>query len=188
MALSSDTYHNDNITDQYPHNARLAAEKLGISTGFIEVAEVEKVDAAAVRGVLPEDESKVMFRGRAVEKLAANAPHQSWSAFIECPHEDLREPGRVHVDAFGNLHACQGLVIGNLFRTPLIEICATYDPESHPIVGPLLKGGPVQLVQRYGLPHEATYADACHLCYESRQLLRSQFPEILGPDQMYGIF
>ena len=188
MALSNDTYHNDEITDQYPHNACLAAEKLGMSTGFIEVAEVEKVDAAAVRGVLPEDESKVMFRGRAVEKLAASAPHQPWSVFTECPHEDLREPGRVHVDAFGNLHACQGLVIGNLFQTPLAEICATYDPDAHPIVGPLLEGGPVGLVQRYGLSHEETYADACHLCYESRRALRSQFPEILRPDQMYGVF
>ena len=188
MALSSDTYHNDEITDQYPHNACLAAEKLGMSTGFIEVAKVEKVDAAAVRGVLPEDESKVMFRGRAVEKLAASAPHQPWSVFTECPHEDLREPGRVHVDAFGNLHACQGLVIGNLFHTPLAEICATYDPDAHPIVGPLLEGGPVGLVQRYGLSHEETYADACHLCYESRRALRSQFPDILGPDQMYGMF
>ena len=188
MALSNDTYHNDEITDQYPHNACLAAEKLGMSTGFIEVAEVEKVDAAAVRGVLPEDESKVMFRGRAVEKLAASAPHQPWSVFTECPHEDLREPGRVHVDALGNLHACQGLVIGNLFQTPLAEICATYDPDAHPIVGPLLEGGPVGLVQRYGLSHEETYADACHLCYESRRALRSQFPEILRPDQMYGVF
>ena len=188
MALSNDTYHNDEITDQYPHNACLAAEKLGMRTGFIEVAEVEKVDAAAVRGVLPEDESKVMFRGRAVEKLAASAPHQPWSVFTECPHEDLREPGRVHVDAFGNLHVCQGLVIGNLFRTPLAEICATYCPDAHPIVGPLLEGGPVGLVQRYGLSHEETYADACHLCYESRRALRSQFPEILRPDQMYGVF
>jgi sulfatase maturation enzyme AslB (radical SAM superfamily) len=188
MALSNDTYHNDEITDQYPHNACLAAEKLGMSTGFIEVAEVEKVDAAAVRGVLPEDESKVMFRGRAAEKLAASAPHQPWSAFTECPHEDLREPERVHVDALGNLHACQGLVIGNLFQTPLAEICATYDPDAHPIVGPLLEGGPVGLVQRYGLSHEETYADACHLCYESRRALRSQFPEILRPDQMYGVF
>jgi len=188
MALSNDTYHNDEITVQYPHNACLAAEKLGMSTGFIEVAEVEKVDAAAVRGVLPEDESKVMFRGRAAEKLAASAPQQPWSAFTECPHEDLREPGRVHVDALGNLHACQGLVIGNLFQTPLAEICATYDPDAHPIVGPLLEGGPVGLVQRYGLSHEETYADACHLCYESRRALRSQFPEILRPDQMYGVF
>jgi hypothetical protein len=188
MALSSDTYHNDDITGQYPDNARLAAERLGISTGFIEIAEIEKVDAVAARGVLPEDESKVMFRGRAVEKLAAGAPHQPWSIFTECPHEDLREPGRVHVDAFGNLHVCQGLVIGNLFHTSLTEICAGYDPDAHPIVGPLLEGGPVRLAQRYELPHEETYADACHLCYESRRLLRSQFPEILGPDQMYGVF
>jgi hypothetical protein len=42
-------------------------------------------------------------------------------------------------------------------------------------------------VRRYELRHEETYADACHLCYESRKALRAQFPAILGPDQMYGV-
>ena len=31
------------------------------------------------------------------------------------------------------------------------------------------------------------YADACHLCYESCRALRGQFPEVLLPDQMYGV-
>jgi MoaA/NifB/PqqE/SkfB family radical SAM enzyme len=30
------------------------------------------------------------------------------------------------------------------------------------------------------------FADACHLCYRSREMLRSQLPEILAPDQVYG--
>ena len=90
------------------------------------------------------------------------------------------------MDPFGNLHICQGISIGNLFRTPLKEICETYHPDSHPIAGPLLEGGPAELVRRYGLSHGAAYADACHLCYEARRALRDRFPEILGPDQMYG--
>jgi hypothetical protein len=51
----------------------------------------------------------------------------------------------------------------------------------------LLNGGPVALVTEYGLPHEADYADACHLCYEARTALRPRMPAILGPDQMYGV-
>jgi hypothetical protein len=81
----------------------------------------------------------------------------------------------------------QGIVIGNLFQTPLTEICARYDPEAHPITGPLLHGGPIELVQDYGLDHRAVYADACHLCYEARRVLRDRFPEILTPDQVYGV-
>jgi hypothetical protein len=36
--------------------------------------------------------------------------------------------------------------------------------------------------------HEESYADACHLCYQARCALRARFPEILTPDQMYGVF
>ncbi len=63
---------------------------------------------------------------------------------------------------------------------------AGYDPDAHPIVGPLLAGGPAEIVRRYGLAHEAGYADHCHLCYRMRCALRARFPEVLTPDQMYG--
>jgi len=29
--------------------------------------------------------------------------------------------------------------------------------------------------------------DACHLCYRAREFLRPHFPELLGPDEMYGV-
>jgi hypothetical protein len=109
--------------------------------------------------------------------------------FTECPHEDLREPGRVHVDPFGEIHICQGISLGNVLQssTPLREICETYDPDTHPITGPLLAGGPAELVRRFESPHDEAYADACHLCYETRRSLRERFPGILRPDQMYGV-
>ena len=72
------------------------------------------------------------------------------------------------------------------FEKPLKEICESYDADAHPICGPLLGGGPVALVCEYDLPHESTYADACHLCHEMRCGLRMRFPELLKPDQMYG--
>jgi hypothetical protein len=128
-----------------------------------------------------------MYQGRAARTLAAKAPQQPWTQFTECLHEDLREPGRVHLDSFGNMHICHGISLGNVFRTPLHEICETYDPESHPITGPLLAGGPAELVRRYELQHEENYADACHLCYEARCMLRERFADILIPDQMYGV-
>jgi hypothetical protein len=103
------------------------------------------------------------------------------------PHEDLSDPGRLHVDPFGNLHICQGIVAGNVLRLPLLGVFKGFDPKSHPIIGPLIAGGPVELVGRYGLPHNELYADACHLCYEARKALRRRFPEFLGPDQAYGV-
>lgn len=187
LSISSDLYHYTEKLSQEAQNASTAAEKLGIPVGIITIAQAEEKDAVAVAGQLPAGESAVLYRGRAAEKLVARAVQQPWSQFKECAYEDLREPGRVHVDPFGNLHICQGISIGNLFRTPLKEICETYDPDSNPITGPLLEGGPAELVRRYGLSHEETYADACHLCYEARRALRERFPEILGPNQMYGV-
>ena len=45
----------------------------------------------------------------------------------------------------------------------------------------------MELVLRYGLDHKKHYADACHACYDARLALRARFPEILAPDQMYGV-
>lgn len=128
-----------------------------------------------------------MHRGRAAEKLIEGLPHRSWTEFGECPHEDLQEPGRVHIDPVGHLHICQGISLGNVFQQDLSETCESYDPDNHPITGLLLEGGPAELVRRYGLNYEEGYVDACHLCYTARVRLRSQFPEILTPDQMYGV-
>ena len=80
------------------------------------------------------------------------------------------------------------LALGNLFRKPLREICAAYEPGAHPVTAPILEGGPAALARRYDLPHAEAYADACHLCYALRVSLRPRFPDILTPDGMYGLF
>lgn len=187
LSISSDLHHWSEKLSQQAKNASVAAEQLGIPLGVISIAQPEATNAASAIGQLPVGETAVMYRGRAAEKLVAQAARWPWEQFTECPYEDLREPGRLHVDPFGNLHICQGISLGNLFHRPLREICETYDPDSHPITGPLLEGGPVELVQRYELPHEERYADACHLCCEACRTLRRRFPEILVPDQMYGV-
>ena len=53
-------------------------------------------------------------------------------------HEELQAPGRVHVDPLGYVHLCQGLCLGNLFRSPLRQICSDYDPETYPVVDKIL--------------------------------------------------
>jgi len=186
LTVSSDLYHCEKALGEQPQNAIAAATWMNIPTGMISVGQPAE-DEPQIQGQLT-DEAAVMFRGRAVVTLAPFAPKSPWEEFSKCPHEDLREPGRIHLDPLGNLHICQGLVIGNLFDRPLKEICANYDPDGHPICGLLLEGGPAALVSEYNLPHEAKYADACHLCYQARLALRGRFPQRLGPDQMYGAF
>jgi len=186
LSISSDLYHGAEAQGQRVRNACAAAEELGIPVGLLCVAQPEATDAAPAVGQLSRGESAVMYRGRAAEKLVARAARSPWTQFTACPHEDLREPGRVHVDPQGNVHLCQGITLGNIFRTALDEICRAYAPDSHPIAGPLLAGGPAELVRRHGLPHAGGYADACHLCYVARRALRARFPDVLGPDAMYG--
>ncbi len=185
LTVSSDLYHGDEVLSDESQNAIVAAKWLKIPTGMISIARPDE-NAAQTHGQV-KDQDAVMYRGRAAVELAPHADQHPWDEFTWCPHEDLRDPGRTHLDPFGNLHICQGIVIGNVFGKPLKEICASYDAAAHPICGPLLEGGPVALVSEYNLPHEKTYADACHLCYEARRSLRTRFPEVLRPDQMYGV-
>ncbi|HSL46629.1 MAG TPA: radical SAM protein [Anaerolineales bacterium] len=185
LTTSSDSFHCSESMGERPQNALVAAKWLNIPTGMISIAQPNE-KAEQTHGQI-EDEGAVMYRGRAVEKLVEHATRYPWESFDSCPHEDLYEPGRVHLDPFGNVQICQGVVIGNLFEKPLKQICAEYDAETHPICGPLLSGGPAALVSEYNLPHDSHYADACHLCYMARTALRARFPDLLAPDQMYGV-
>jgi hypothetical protein len=188
LSVSSDFYHGDEKLSRQAKNAWQAAEQLGVPLGVISIAQPEELNAASSIGQLPIGESKIMFRGRAAEKLATQAGQRPWSQFTECPCENLRAPDRVHLDPLGYVHICQGITLGNILYTPLSKICELFNADNHPIIGPLVHGGPVELVRNYGLPHNENYADACHLCYDARKSLRERFPDVLTPDQMYGIF
>jgi hypothetical protein len=128
-----------------------------------------------------------LFKGRAAEKLTAGLPVRPWQEFRTCPHEELADPERVHVDAYGNVHGCQGVSLGNMWKTPLSELLTIYDATGHPIIGPLVEGGPARLVERFGLNVADAYVDECHLCYMARKSLLMDFPEYLAPPLVYGL-
>jgi hypothetical protein len=182
LSLSCDPLHG-NDTDGTVDRAESAARELRIPVSRIRVAAPES-GAEAAHGQIPAGDSGVMFRGRAAARLAPCVPHLPVGGFDRCPHEDPRAPERVHVDPYGNVHLCQGIAVGNLFRDPLSRICAGDDPDAHPVVGPLLAGGPAELARMAGLSGGA-YADACHACDAARRVLRPRFPEILTPDAFY---
>jgi MoaA/NifB/PqqE/SkfB family radical SAM enzyme len=186
LSISSDLYHGGEYFVAQVRNAVAAAERLGIPVKVLTITPEEDTELPAAEG-LPVSRFTVSYRGRAAEALAPNAAQQPWTEFDTCPDEDLREPGRVHVDPLGNVHLCQGILLGNVFETPLREICEGYDPESHEVVGPLLVGGPAELARRAGGPPGEMFADACHLCFETRRRARARFPRTVGPDQAYGV-
>ena len=186
LTISSDLYHFSEKVSTQSKYVTCVAEQLNIPVGIICIEKPEE-QAASTIGQIPASPASVMFRGRAAEKLASKSSLSPSVTFASCPHENLTDPGRVHIDALGNMHICQGISIGNLQTSSIKEICEAYDPPTHPIIGALLAGGPYQLLKQYHLPDKIMYADACHLCYEARKELRQQFPDILCPDQMYGV-
>jgi hypothetical protein len=192
--LSSINISNDSLHygDEESNPATIAirvAERLGIKTASIciDKPKVELQQGEDGEKGQPVIGGNVRFRGRAVEKLTKNLPLRPRDQLCECPYEDLASPSRVHVDAYGNVQICQGISMGNCWITPLSELVRDYDAQKHPICGPLLRGGPIRLVEEYGLDLNDEYVDECHLCYAARLALLDKFPEHLAPRQAYGI-
>jgi hypothetical protein len=184
LVVSRDELHSGTAPDSRADNAVSVAESLGIATSVIST---DKPCIVAADDGTESVSGGVAFRGRAAESYADDLPTEPPETFTECPAEDLRNPGRVHVDAYGNVHLCQGLLMGNAWRTPMSELVASYDPDSHPIAGPMLRGGPARLAEEHGVQPREAYVSACHMCYLVRRALIDLFPEYLGPRQVYGL-
>jgi sulfatase maturation enzyme AslB (radical SAM superfamily) len=185
--ISDDTYHHEK-NDPSPGNVAKAAEDLGMQINMISIDEPEPDGAGSE---LSEEGAVVgggpLMKGRAVEKVSKDLPLQPFGSFRECKDEELRSPKRVHIDSYGNVHICQGISMGNMWETPLSKLVKEYDPEAHPIIGPLLEGGPARLIEKYGIEHEDRYVSACHCCYMARLALIDRFPGFLAPRQVYGL-
>ena len=188
LSISDDDFHRADEHDCRAEYACLAARVLGIPASSICIERPGKVVSIA-----PEERGKpvtgggVLFKGRAAEKLTDGLPCRPLTELTTCPHEDLLAPERVHVDAYGNVHLCQGISLGNIWQTPLVELMGSYDGQKHPIAGPLLRGGPQCLVREYGLSIGAAFVDECHACYTARKALLSLFPQSLAPKEVYGL-
>jgi MoaA/NifB/PqqE/SkfB family radical SAM enzyme len=185
LSISEDLFHSDDPEHSPARAAIRAGERLGLPVGRICIEKPSSGEDGGRHGA-PVAGGGVSFRGRAVEKLVAGLPRRSFTCFTECTDEDLADPERVHLDPFGKVFVCQGLTIGNVRERTLSEIMRDYRPAEHPIVGPLLRGGPEELARVYGLPEGDAYVSGCHLCYLVRRGLLDRFPEHLAPRQVYG--
>ena len=189
IGLSDDTFHYGDKVDTPPKNAYKACKSLGIDCNYycIEAPTVETLSATSSQKGEPIVGGNTVFKGRAVETLTEGLPSKDWQTFTACKREELINPGRVHLDPFGNVHICQGVIIGNVFERPLSEIMKSYEPGNHPIVGPLKTGGPVALANELQITHGDRFIDECHFCFTLRKNLVDEFPEQLGPRQVYGL-
>jgi len=187
LEVSDDDFHHGETSDSSAKRASKAAEHIGLKTNSIKIARPRIAAGTETEKGEPIYKGGAKLRGRAVDKLIDGLPTRANNFFTECPFEDLRNPQRVHLDAFGNVHLCQGLSMGNCRKKPLGDLLTGYDPDRHPICGPLLKGGPAELARRYDIALEDKYVDACHLCSAICKALIDQFPQYLAPRQVYGL-
>lgn len=188
IVVSDDTFHFEREDENLSKYASAAAKDLGLRISKISIEDPKKFLTGREWEGHPVREGAVLFKGRATEKLVEGLPTKPWQLFDRCMDEDFANQKRVHIDPLGYVHVCQGVTIGNMKSKPLHILFEKFDPYKHPICGPILKGGPAELVRKYGVKHEEGYVDECHLCYAARLTLRPEFPEILAPDQMYGVF
>ncbi|MFP3985572.1 MAG: radical SAM protein [Candidatus Bathyarchaeia archaeon] len=187
LSISDDAYHYDETSENLSKYACEAAKELGLPLSKITIEDPKKYMKNIEWKGRPVSEGRVLFKGRAAEKLVEGLPTKPWKEFSKCSDEDFADQSRVHIDPLGYVHVCQGITIGNMKYNPLKELFDNFDPEGHPICGPILKGGPAELIREYRVEHEEDYVDECHLCYSVRLKLRKRFPNILAPKQMYGI-
>ena len=144
LSLSTDAHHGTGEEKDMVLRAKRAAERLGMPVGVIEVEDLPCPG--------PRDESKgqLCFRGRAAEKLAGKVGKRPSKAFDTCPEEPPAIE-RVHVDPYGNVLFCQGISVGNAWERPLKRIMSELEPGGHPVIGPLMRGGPAALAKETGI-------------------------------------
>ncbi len=169
LGISTDEWHRQSIPVERVETLLQVCEAAGLTASRMET----KIEG-------------VMYRGRAAERLAPGRPTKPVEELTTCPHEQLATPARVHLDCYGSVHLCQGLILG---RGNLKQAIESYDPATHPIVRHLLSGGPLALARfaaELGYEIAPGYVDACNLCYRVREYLRPHYPALLGPDEMFG--
>ncbi len=192
LSISNDAFHYGEEAENPASIAKEAADQLGINahTICIDPPQVTPGDPHGSGRGAPVIGGGARFRGRAAETLVADLPRRPVADLCQCPDEDLESPSRVHVDALGHVHLCQGMSMGNMWETPLSTLVSEYSPHDHPIAGPLIQGGPAALARALNFIPEAKeepgYVDECHLCYSIRKAALERFPDTLAPAQVYG--
>jgi len=189
LNISQDSFHSYGNENESVNNALSTALKLGIDASTICIEKPTVNTSKVNNGTKGEPIVKgdVKFVGRAVKTLTTNLALRSWQCFTECPYEDLVNPKRLHLDSYGNVHICQGLVIGNIWQIPLSKIIGGYDYKSHPICKTLVEGGPTLLAKKYQVHNKGKFITPCHLCFSIRLSLINRYPRYLAPSQVYGL-
>ena len=188
LSISTDSWHEEFVSREKAVRAATIAQELGMSADIMACNPLNAtMYKAKVEAEITTYTGDVICRGRAVDSLCGTGEH-SWEELVDC-RERLSGPGRVHVGPDGEVHLCQGLLLGRrVGDVPLRDVIADYAPMEHPLISRLIEGGPAALARfsrESGWKPNGLYRDPCHLCFEVRTFLRSRYPELIGPPEIY---
>lgn len=134
------------------------------------------------------DALSACFEDKPVDELLDTMWHGG-AGHIDCRQEfDPETMWEIHIDPYGNIQTCCGIIVGNAKETPLPDLMLTGFLGRSPIVDAVYHGGPKALLDlaiRHGYAPRSGYPQKCGLCWETRLFLRQFHPEALGPDEVY---
>lgn len=208
LLISADPYHLAQFpVDRYLRCYQAAVETFGPENVAAAAATREQLREMGRTGRDPQGLADYVRRhppnmvGRAGEVLAGLLParpiadlaqDRMWhgeSPGMCCAGEfDAGTMWEIHLDPYGNVQTCCGVIVGNADRTPLPELMAAGFGTGNPIVSALQEEGPVGLLRMAEARgyRRQRYVQKCHLCWQVRKFLRPHYPHLLGPDEIYG--
>ena len=209
LLISSDPYHLGlHSPANYERCFRIAVEVFGRANV---AADELCVEALEHRSCIGRDPAKLadytlehppMLVGRAGEQFSSLFPDRPVEELIDsmwhggqgsrdCRQEfDPDTMWEIHIDPYGNIQTCCGIILGNARLTPLPELMAGGFGGRSRIIDAVRSGGPAALLEiARGLGYEPRhgYPQKCGLCWEVRKFLRPHFPDVLGPDEIYTL-
>lgn len=101
---------------------------------------------------------------------------------------DPKEMWEIHIDPYGNIQTCCGIIIGNAHRTPLPELMKRGFHVDNELIKIVYEKGPfglLELAVERGYRPRSDYPQKCYLCWDIRKFLRPYFPETFGPAEIY---
>lgn len=207
LLISADPYHQQFVPPANYHRCfRTAVEVFGrwnVAGADLSIAQLNEL-----RGISADEEKLAdytlahpsMLVGRAGDVLSAYFQDRSvddlldpmWhggQGRIDCRQEfDPETMWEIHIDPYGNIQTCCGIIVGNAKETPLPELMASGFLGRSRVVDAVHSGGPralLELAVSLGYQARPGYSQKCGLCWEVRQFLRPHFRQTIGPDEIY---
>lgn len=128
---------------------------------------------------------------RPVEELVNDTLwHGGTAGDKSCKMEfDPDEMWEIHIDPYGNIQTCCGIILENAHEITLPELIEKGFYTENELVKIVYEQGPfglLELAVERGYHHRSGYPQKCYLCWDVRKFLRPYFPETFGPAEIYA--